>query len=221
MGALLVVDSRENALIVALTADDTMHEVQQMDVGDAVIVLQEGVLGLIVERKTEADLAASMRDGRYHEQKGRLMQVRDKYKYGVVYILEGPRDKKILPDATRDGMIMHTTLRDQIPVIVTADVGGTANWLTAATAFLAKQEKGVVGALTADLSAGQVKKTTNASGVYLRQLCNFMNVGQMRAAKIAMKYPTMARLVAAAQDGSLAVSGVPAKVIAEISEALN
>ena len=79
--ARLVVDRRERQLIKLLGSDAV--DVQTLDVGD-VVCRYEGS-GWVAERKTANDLAQSIKDGRWAEQKDRL------YKSGltVVYLIEG------------------------------------------------------------------------------------------------------------------------------------
>ena len=66
--ARLVVDSRERQLIKLLGGS---VDVRTLDVGDVLCQHEDGS-GWVAERKTTNDLAASLRDGRWAEQRDRL-----------------------------------------------------------------------------------------------------------------------------------------------------
>jgi len=51
-------------------------EVKNLDIGD--IIIYNGSYKLIIERKTINDLVSSIKDGRYREQKMRLLSYRKK-----------------------------------------------------------------------------------------------------------------------------------------------
>ena len=61
------------ALQARLGAEQVVRE--RLDVGDVVLKTDDGGTALVVERKTWADLASSLTDGRYAEQKARLLAV--------------------------------------------------------------------------------------------------------------------------------------------------
>ena len=67
----------ESALFAALQARLGAEQVvrERLDVGDVVLKTDDGGTALVVERKTWADLASSLTDGRYAEQKARLLAV--------------------------------------------------------------------------------------------------------------------------------------------------
>lgn len=83
----LIIDVRERHLIEALQ-DDTQFTSRQLDLGD-VHICDGDTVSCIIERKTIADLAASIKDGRYHEQKMRLVSQRSTSSVKLVYIIEG------------------------------------------------------------------------------------------------------------------------------------
>lgn len=70
--AELWIDTREGALQAALFAIGVPFKKQQLDVSDIAWVGPDGRPWALLERKTVADLAASIVDGRFREQKLRL-----------------------------------------------------------------------------------------------------------------------------------------------------
>ena len=79
-GGEIVVDTREADLASRLPH---VHR-RQLDVGDVLLSAPAGQV--VIERKTWPDLAKSLSDGRYAEQKARMLSGEDR----VVYIVEGP-----------------------------------------------------------------------------------------------------------------------------------
>ena len=91
MAYTIVVDNRERSLVATLrsissTYDRLTVEVRPLDVGDAEVRAGEQLL-LVVERKTWADLSSSICDGRWAEQKRRLVDTVGAER--VAYVIEG------------------------------------------------------------------------------------------------------------------------------------
>ena len=84
---MLLVDSRERQLIPLLP---TSIQIQVLPVGDFWFQDPSGAHKLIIERKTIKDLEASVLDGRYREQKGRLLALCEERGAQPLYLLEGP-----------------------------------------------------------------------------------------------------------------------------------
>jgi len=82
----IILDIRENALIEKLGEN---IEKQQLPLGDVLIQSDDGKNIVIIERKSIADLLASIKDGRYEEQSHRLMHSTDVPRHHIIYVLEG------------------------------------------------------------------------------------------------------------------------------------
>ena len=92
----LIIDSRENKILEQLEANPQLvssykYKKEYLDLGD--FVISDGIgHTLFFERKTWADLAGSLKDGRYREQRSRLLEQRDSSAaetIKVCYIIEG------------------------------------------------------------------------------------------------------------------------------------
>jgi len=123
----LIIDTREKHLIEILKKRYTklVFSVQQLDIGD-IHVLYKGILVVVIERKTIADLIASIKDGRYREQKLRLKallninkgniynqdnqnisNIKKQYiKPKIIYLIEGKISKNI--NKNRRGISVST-----------------------------------------------------------------------------------------------------------------
>ena len=91
---LIRVDTREDALndMIRLNLTGTLHATRSepLAVGDVILSSDDGKTDYIVfERKSLADLAASIRDGRYKEQSHRLQAIPGMHNHNVVYVIEG------------------------------------------------------------------------------------------------------------------------------------
>jgi len=83
----LIIDTRETGSVAKeLDKLNTPYSIEPLSVGDFAIRNDEGESVAVWERKTCADLAASINDGRYAEQKGRLNAMDCRWKG---YIIEG------------------------------------------------------------------------------------------------------------------------------------
>ena len=119
----IVIDQRENAIKEVLNKqeDKTYVNYIQLNIGDIVIKDGEDVV-CIFERKTCEDLLASIKDGRYREQKWRLLEHFNCET--IVYIIEGA-----IKDSSKsklvDNTIVNTLFRDKIKVIRSKNVENT------------------------------------------------------------------------------------------------
>jgi ERCC4-type nuclease len=128
---MLCLDTRESELIKIMDGIEGIF-IKQLQVADIWIGIDsEGKMlegGVIIERKSIRDLEASILDGRYREQRGRILSYCQENKTQPMYILEGAlssntgrlQKKAIMKFINR--LIFHY----QIPVIQTASVQETA-----------------------------------------------------------------------------------------------
>jgi len=118
----VVVDSREAALLRDLGEEGCEKEF--LVLGD--IVFSECPHELIVERKTWNDLWSSIQDGRYREQRSRLLGCGA----AVLYIIEGS-PQKLADDSveTCRRALLRLQLAYRIPVVYTASVQATIEWV--------------------------------------------------------------------------------------------
>ena len=130
----LVVDSREARLCEGLKMLGVPFENAGLDVGDFMIQNEAGEPLLVAERKSLADFAASNADGRYREQRARLMAVRGSG-VAVIYVLEGTwsvgdplKMYGRTPEKQLKRLVTRLVLRYGMPVIQTEGIQDTARW---------------------------------------------------------------------------------------------
>jgi len=164
----------------------------------------------IFERKTMADLSASIKDGRHREQKARLLEWR-KGREGrrVYYVIEG---FGTAADRALVSSVMNTLFRDDIITLFMRDASETAEFFTEAfVRFLEDPAKyGMVtagggaagsGIGIADSYISQVKMKKNKNitpeNVFVFQLSQIPGISTKIAMGIAAVHPTMSHFVRA------------------------
>lgn len=130
----IVVDDRERAVVPYLeqqAAQTTInYRIQRNEVGDYAITYKGHIL-MIIERKTWADLAASFRDGR-KENVNKLIELRNRTKCTIVYLIEGPASPPLaqlygrIPVRALRAHLDHLSIRDNIHVVYSKDAEYTA-----------------------------------------------------------------------------------------------
>jgi ERCC4-type nuclease len=87
--------------------------------------------GIVIERKSIRDLEASILDGRYREQRGRILAFCEENKTQPMYILEGSWSSSTgrLQKSALMKFIQRLIFHYQIPVIQTASIHETAELL--------------------------------------------------------------------------------------------
>lgn len=125
----LVIDSREARLLRDLVAVGCEKEFLQ--VGD--IIFKDTSAQVVVERKTWSDLWSSIQDGRYREQRSRLLDYRrgdEEGKILVVYLIEGCHGS-LCEEASETcrRALLRLQFAHEVPVIFTGSVEQTIEWV--------------------------------------------------------------------------------------------
>ena len=127
----VILDHRERGLQRNADLMAAVDACENLDLGDLCIYM-DGEPVLLVERKSLPDLAASLKDGRYREQKGRMLSSVGGAK--MLYILEGDMTYESAPGELLEhvckealiGCVINTTVRDGLRVLRTKDTTDTA-----------------------------------------------------------------------------------------------
>ena len=209
---VITIDARETSLYNDITGRDLDDYKDKIEVvsenltqGDIHITYKS--LNYIFERKTLADLQASIVDGRYKEQKARLLSnISQKY---ITYIIEGDN---ILSSSTYSknksmiqGAYLHTMFRDNIRILYTKNIEETATLiLMISTKILDKPEKFLCEEYTADKCYTDFvklkkKKIDNidTKSCFVMQLSQIPMISNVIAKHIHSKYASMSVLIRA------------------------
>ena len=194
----LCIDVRETAL-AALLPDAVL---KPLVLGDITIENEDGKELVIIERKTVADLAASIKDGRYREQSARLTSYSlDNHR--IVYLIEGSlRPAKLpLPCETLMASMVSLWMGKGFSVMRTESLEQTAQFVQVMLKKLEK-EKGydVVApkANTSDVKQAKMDKITD-SNIQSMMLAQIPYVNMATANAVLEEHHTVGALTVALQ----------------------
>ena len=131
---MLIIDNREGKLIELIKSKPTdtfkiPYELKSLQIGDIVISSPlHPDKTLIIERKCMTDMIASIKDGRYKEQKVRLLaEAANNPNTKICYLIEGNMQDLRFPNEKTVfyGSIVSSIFRDEIPLIRTGNLHET------------------------------------------------------------------------------------------------
>lgn len=118
----ILIDSRETKLVEIFKNNNIEYTQKQLELGDIQIIKDNDII-LCIERKTIDDLIGSIKDGRYKEQKTRMLSKVNTN--NILYIIEGKMDKYKHNEKQIIGSITNMNFRDKIKVITTNNINQT------------------------------------------------------------------------------------------------
>lgn len=119
----IYVDCREHQLISLFSENNLQFEQKQLDIGDVLITDENDKVYCIIERKTVKDMIASVKDGRYREQKHRLLL--NFNKKNIIYLIEDFYSFMGLNNKSAESAIIHSLFRDEIKHIFSRNINDT------------------------------------------------------------------------------------------------
>lgn len=188
----IIIDNRENNIIKILEEKEEFIK-KNLDLGD-IQYIQNDEIVYIVERKTFDDLGASIKDGRYKEQKMRLLSNNN----DIYYILEGNIDKcKTINKKALLGSIVNMIFRDNIKVIFSENIEQTVEIIiqikkkfNEGKFFKNKKDNEYVNSIKIKKKENMDKLTCN-----IIQLATIPGVSKNTAEIIIENYLTMDKLI--------------------------
>jgi crossover junction endonuclease MUS81 len=185
----LILDHREGKLKELFQNQvDIKLDYRNLEYGDFCIFNNEDPF-IIIERKTLDDLSSSIIDGRYKEQKQKMLSLVDRK--NIYYIIEGSikytdSKKNII------GSVINTMIRDDIKIFFTKDVTDTYHLLLNIISRVTKEPEKYINTETAEIP---VKKHSNGNSnpvytTYKNMLCQIPGISNKAADAIIAVYPT-------------------------------
>lgn len=199
----LIIDNRESSLINQIKERELEKykdlievEVKQLDIGDVHIISENSTY--IFERKTVKDLIASVKDGRYKEQKYRLLASGD----NISYIIEGDditSSRNFNNYELLSSIYIYSLYRDDIKLIFTRNIIDTCTFVLTMCCkivdhpdkFIKQSKKGSY------IDCVKMKKGGNITpeNCYIMQLSQIPSISTTIAKNIVEIYPTMIDLL--------------------------
>ena len=191
----IIIDNRENSLIKLLEENNEVFIKKNLEIGD-IQFMENDKLIYIVERKTINDLGASIKDGRYKEQKMRLLS---NHSNNIYYIIEGNIDDcNTLNRKALLGSIINMSFRDNIKVISSNNIKDTYDIILQ---IRRKYDEGKFKEIESStdnyVSSIKMNKKENMS----KEICNIVQlatipgVSQKISKVILEKYGSMSNLI--------------------------
>lgn len=116
----LIIDNRERDLCNHFRE----YSNENLDLGDIIYKINDKIC-IIIERKTLSDLSHSIKDGRYKEQKNRILNSLNN-RIRKIYLIEGTNMNNFkLPKITYESVIYNTMIRDNIQIIKSQNIEET------------------------------------------------------------------------------------------------
>ena len=132
MEYIIKFDNREKDLIKLFEIKEHKYNytLENLDIGDIQFVdSKTNEILILIERKTLADLCASIKDGRYKEQKERMIHS-IKRNIRKIILIEGTcMDQFTLPQSTYSSVIINTIIRDNIHIHICNNINETVQFI--------------------------------------------------------------------------------------------
>lgn len=206
----LVLDSRESNLISCIKRRDLDKytnfitiDTKSLDIGD--VTISSDTKTWTFERKTINDLLSSVKDGRYKEQKARLLSNCE----SITYIIEGDDILSNRNSRNQDllsSIYMYTMYRDNIHLIFTRSTEDTATFILTMCAKLVdnpqKFHMTLEPASASYIDCIKVKKMDNVTpdNCFIMQLSQIPTISKTIAKYIHEKYPTFREFIRAIDE---------------------
>ncbi len=198
MSVQLKVDHREGKLKDLFGESATYENLVHGDIQ----VLVDGEILLVFERKTTDDLLASIKDGRYKNQKAVLFQ--SGYKPSqIYYIIEGNIKLTATSKSQKPlvGALINTMLRDKICTMITRGVDETY----ALICDIFERVKADPDKYKNPSVAGQIITMTQGDKItpeicFRNQLCQIPDVSEKTASAVMGRFSTMKSLILELHD---------------------
>tara|TARA_B110000977_G_C11087840_1_gene495461 strand:- start:5 stop:652 length:648 start_codon:yes stop_codon:yes gene_type:complete len=180
----IVLDYREHKLNAIFKDKKIEYSLENLIIGD--IYISKDDVHYTIERKTLDDFSSSIIDGRYSEQKQRLLASNSH----IIYIIEGhTKSNHGVPLSTLYSCMFTMQQRDRIIVLRSYDIEETVDIL------LAMIKK--IGIGTNEENAQKalvIKKKSDNADIYLDMLCCIPGISSKIAYNIIEKFPSVSNL---------------------------
>lgn len=200
-----IIDNRESTIIKNYFKEKNLNFVSfsNLDIGDYIFKYDDNII-LIIERKTIEDFAASINDGRYREQKKRLLSNYTKNK--ILYIIEGDlmSDNKSIQynkinKHTIYSSLINLYIRDNINLFISKSIEQTIELFENITKKFEKDPSELIKNYKSDtelFTNSSIKKNNLTPNIiYKRQLCSIPNISENYANIIINYFPNFSKLI--------------------------
>jgi ERCC4-type nuclease len=203
MTTKLLIDYREKAIIDLFQAESYKSlnkEVVPLEVGDFHYIVNEQ-LYLVIERKTECDLNASIKDGRWREQKERL-DILKASGTRVVFLIERvePHKRTNIDFKIIRGALVNTIFRDEYPILYSDSFENTVEYLELLYKKISSGEFDKTRGSHIETCSSSLKKKMSRDDFLRLTLCSIPRVSINISNKICETYKSLEDLIDAFRE---------------------
>ena len=190
--ATVTIDSRERSLI------QTFHEqgasgqiVRSLPLGDVQCTYADGT-GWLLERKTACDFEASMRDGRYFEQRSRLLNEKG---FRAVFVIEGDM-RKLKMHAHMLSAMVGIERSDRAQVYRSWDTSETFDLIGVLIGKLEAPPPNAIpsGIAPPEMTTSKRKRESSPSTAFKRMLMCLPSISENIASRLLDEFGTISSL---------------------------
>jgi len=192
---LLKIDNREIKCKDSLKLNENEVEYLNLEYGDFQVIINNEVQ-IILERKTLDDLLASIKDGRYKNQKNNILNTFSCSQY--YYIIEGNLSYKSNPTKITDKIlisaVINTQLRDKISIFYTKNVNETCELIQCIYNRVKDNPNDYIFCKNKETVVEKQiisKKIKTVQECWKEQLCQVPDISSKTADAIIKEYPNM------------------------------
>lgn len=184
----LIIDNRETKLIELLEENGIEIERRNCELGDIIYEYEERPF-IIIERKTLNDLSSSIKDGRYKEQKMRLINNYDNCK--KIYLIENVGIFNLSEDILSSCKI-NSILRDNISIIESKSLKDSYNIILKIKKNIEKYKDILINGVKNDcnyINSVKINKKENLTkeNIQILQLCVIPGISK-NISKLILNY---------------------------------
>ena len=195
----IYIDDRETYLKKELCNEEFI-KIKHLDLGDIQYIDTDSEnfnqILLVVERKSLEDLCASVKDGRFKEQKYRLKKIKKEIGVTVLYIFEGNNyNKQSLPKSTILSCIVNTSLRDKLCTLQTKNKEETKEYILKIYRQLQKYDITSNHMTNYNEILKYNKKKFNPKQCFIGQLCQIPGISNKIAIGLSNNFKNMAEFI--------------------------
>ena len=207
MNLILKVDNREKDLIQLLDNQNISFIKENLEIGDIQFLEKDETnnqLLVLIERKSYLDLSNSIKDGRYKEQKNRILNsVPNNVR--KMYLLEGNVKDFKLKQSVLDGTILNTILRDNLHIYYSKNIEKTMDFILSIQKNIDKFKENIKNN-NVDLNTSNSlihvvkKKNMNSETCFLNMICGIPGISNKTGQIIVDKYKNIGNMMTFFKD---------------------
>ena len=202
MTFILKVDNREKDLIQLLENQNVSFIKENLEIGDIQFLEEDdnnNQLLVLIERKSYLDLSNSIKDGRYKEQKNRILNSIPQ-NVRKMYLLEGNVKDFKLKQSVLDGTILNTILRDNLHIYYSKNIEKTMEFILSIQKNINKFKDNIKNN-NVDLNTSNSlihvvkKKNMNSETCFLNMICGIPGISNKTGQVIVDKYKNIGSMM--------------------------